>query len=108
MTFYRQVYEIVRRIPAGRVMSYGQIAWCAGNPRASRIVGDALRRNIDPSVPCHRVVRKDGGTVPAFGEGGQRRMLEAEGVEFGPEGRVLMEKYRWIPENLELYGRDNQ
>ena len=60
MTFYDAVLEIVRRIPKGKVATYGQIAALAGSPRASRIVGSALCRCKDPSVPCHRVVGSNG------------------------------------------------
>ena len=60
--FYRAVYAAVRRIPAGKVATYGQIAMLAGSPRASRIVGGALHRNPEPGkTPCHRVVFRDGG-----------------------------------------------
>ena len=59
--FYRAVYAAVRRIPAGKVATYGQIAMLAGSPRASRIVGGALHRNPEPGkTPCHRVVFRDG------------------------------------------------
>ena len=59
-----------------------------GNPRASRAVGHAMRACRTPGVPCHRVVRADGSTTPAFGPGVQRAMLEAEGVPFTADGRV--------------------
>ena len=80
MNFYQRVYELARRIPAGRCASYGQLALMLGNPRASRAVGYAMRACKDPAVPCHRVLRGDGSTAEAFGPGVQRTMLEAEGV----------------------------
>ncbi len=93
----RRIYEAVRQIPAGSVMSYGQVAALAGNPGAARAVGFALHRNPEPGViPCHRVVFADGRLASAFafgGEGVQRAMLEAEGVEFLPDGRVDMARF---------------
>ncbi len=92
--FTRRVYEVVREIPRGRVMSYGQVARLAGNPRGARGVGFALHRNPEPGViPCHRVVFRDGSLTDGFAFGGpdaQRRLLEAEGVGFLPDGRVDM------------------
>ena len=60
MIFYERVYELVRRIPAGKCASYGQLALMLGNPRASRAVGHAMRACRTPGVPCHRVVREAG------------------------------------------------
>ena len=65
MNFYQRVYELARRIPAGRCASYGQLALMLGNPRASRAVGYAMRACKDPAVPCHRVLRGDGSTAEA-------------------------------------------
>lgn len=93
--FTRRIYEVVRAIPAGRVMSYGHVAALAGNPRGARGVGFALHRNPEPGViPCHRVVFRDGQpSAPATPRGPevQRRLLEAEGVSFLADGRVDME-----------------
>ncbi len=90
--FTRRIYEVVRDIPRGKVMSYGQAARLAGNPRGARGVGFALHRNPEPGViPCHRVVFRDGSLTDGFAFGGpdaQRRLLEAEGVGFLPDGRV--------------------
>lgn len=94
------VYEVVRRIPAGRVATYGQVARLAGMPRGARTVGFALAGCKDRSVPCHRVVDRFGGTKAAFdtaGPGLQRAMLEAEGVVFRPGGTVDMERCQWRP-----------
>lgn len=95
MNFYERVYELVRRIPAGKCASYGQLALMLGNPRASRAVGYAMRACRTPGVPCHRVVRADGSTTPAFGPGVQRAILEAEGVPFTADGRVELGGCRW-------------
>ena len=59
--FTRRIYEVVKSIPAGRVMCYGHVAALAGNPRGARGVGFALHRNPEPGIiPCHRVVFADG------------------------------------------------
>ncbi|MDR3231608.1 MAG: MGMT family protein [Synergistaceae bacterium] len=98
MNFYEKVYDIVASIPRGKVASYGQVASWAGNWRASRAVGYALRRSPEGrGLPCHRVVYRD-GTLTAdavFGAGVQRRRLEREGVVFTPEGRVDMKNCAW-------------
>lgn len=98
-SFYQQVYDVVRRIPTGKVATYGQIALLCGNPRAARAVGYALHRNPAPGViPCHRVVNREGRTAPAFAFGGQdvqRQMLEQEGVTFDAAGNVVLKKHLW-------------
>ncbi len=96
---FEKIYEVVKQIPKGAVASYGQIAMLAGNPRWARVVGYALHANPDPdSIPCYRVVTKDGRTSKSFAFGGeniQRRLLEKEGIEFTKDGRVEMEKFQW-------------
>ena len=90
--------NIVRRIPAGTVATYGQIARLAGMPRCARTVGYAMAACHDPSVPCHRVVDRFGGTKSCFDRcapGTQRALLEAEGVPFTPDGRVDLEQCQW-------------
>lgn len=98
--FSQKVYEAVKRIPKGKVSSYGFIALLAGRPRAARVVGFALHRNPEPLVtPCHRVVFKDGSLCSGFAFGGQdvqRRLLEEEGVVFLSDGRVDMDKCAWF------------
>ncbi|MCB6366173.1 MGMT family protein [Intestinibacillus massiliensis] len=97
-TFLR-IYEVVRRIPAGRVATYGQVALLAGNPRWARVVGYALHANPDPAgIPCYRVVNREGRLSPAFAFGGenmQRTLLEADGVPFLPDGRVDLGRSLW-------------
>lgn len=87
-SFSQMVYQVVSRIPAGRVATYGQIAALTGKPRNARFVGFALHSNPEPGViPCHRVVFKDGSLAPGFAFGGperQRELLESEGVVFIP------------------------
>lgn len=97
--FTQMVYGAVRRIPAGKVATYGQIALMAGSPRASRIVG-ALMAAVPEreGLPCHRVVYRDGSLCPgdAFGSPDlQRQALEGEGVRFLPDGRVDLAPSGW-------------
>lgn len=99
--FSKAIYEQVKKIPEGKVSCYGQIAFLAGKPGASRAVGFALHRNPEPGViPCHRVVFKDGSCAPGFAFGGpemQRLMLEREGVEFNEDGKVDMDRFMYCP-----------
>jgi len=92
---YARIYAAVRRIPVGRVATYGQIARVAGRVGA-RQVGYALHRLRDESVPWHRVINAR-GEISLGGEAGdvQRAMLEGEGVELDARGRVDLERYRW-------------
>ena len=94
-------YDIVRRIPAGSVATYGQVAHLAGLPRRARTVGYAMAGCQDPSVPCHRVVDRFGGTKVCFdicAPGTQRALLEAEGVAFREDGTVDLERCLWHPD----------
>lgn len=101
--FADRVFAVVRRIPRGKVSTYGQVGRMIGAPRSARLVGYALRANPAPgtdkaSIPCHRVVFKDGSLAPGFAFGGpevQRRMLEEEGVDFTDDGRIRMEEFLW-------------
>ena len=92
MSFFENVYQVVKKIPYGKVASYGQIARMLCNPRASRQVGWALHVNPDPeNIPCYRVVDRFGRVSKAFAFGGenrQRQLLEQEGVIFDEKGCV--------------------
>lgn len=83
MALKEEVYKIVRKIPRGKVASYGQIAALAGNKKAARAVGTLMKNNpFAPQVPCHRVVGKNGDLV-GYTPGGikeKRRKLLSEGV----------------------------
>ncbi len=96
MNTFEKIYAVVRKIPEGKVASYGQVAAAAGNPRWSQVVGYALHVNPEPGViPCHRVVKKDGRVAEAFAFGGanvQRDLLMSEGVTFIDEKTVDMKK----------------
>lgn len=59
-TFKEKVFAIVKKIPRGSTLTYKQVAKLAGNEKASRAVGGALKTNFDPTIPCHRVIRSDG------------------------------------------------
>jgi methylated-DNA-protein-cysteine methyltransferase-like protein len=98
-----RIYAVVRRIPPGRVATYGQVAELAGVPGQARLVGYALSAVADHStVPWHRVINAAGRvSARSSGAGGtvvQRLALEREGVTFGPGGRVALERFRWAPE----------
>lgn len=99
MNTFEKIYEAVRKIPKGKVCTYGQIAAMAGNPRWSRVVGYALHVNPEPgTIPCHRVVTRNGEVSKAFAFGGenmQRLLLAEEGVEFLNDGRVNLKKHFW-------------
>jgi O-6-methylguanine DNA methyltransferase len=82
-TFTQKVRDIVRKIPRGKVMTYAHVAAKAGSPRASRAVGNIMKQNYDKEVPCHRVVRTDGGMggYNRGGEGKKLEILKKEGVK---------------------------
>jgi len=89
MTFSKQVYEIVAAIPKGKVMSYGQIAYTLGNPRAARQVGWAMR-NCPEHLPWQRVVKQDGTIAGGMYADIRKALLEEESVPFLADGRVDM------------------
>jgi methylated-DNA-protein-cysteine methyltransferase-like protein len=100
-TFYDRVYEYVRAIPAGNVVTYGQVALELGSPAAARAVGYALSYlpGTENNVPWWRVVNASGG-ISLRGRGQaadiQRERLEAEGVRFNLEGKIRLGEYRWM------------
>ena len=99
--FHRAVYQLVRRVPRGKVVTYGQVAAILGHPRAARAVGHALRMltpQLEPGVPWQRVINSTGGIShrgdilrPHI----QRVLLEAEGVRFNKGDRVDLKRLRW-------------
>lgn len=94
MGFFKEVYEIVKQIPKGKVMTYGQIAGVLGTKDARR-VGWALHANHNPNIPCHRVVNKEGKVSDSYSFGGykeQKDKLLGEGVIFIDERRVNLDK----------------
>ena len=92
----KRIYEAVKKIPKGKVATYGQVAEMAGDKKMARAVGNALHRNPDPEgIPCYRVVNAKGELAGEFafgGEGAQRKLLEADGIAV-VSGRVDLKKY---------------
>jgi methylated-DNA-protein-cysteine methyltransferase-like protein len=98
LSFLRAVWRLVRRVPPGRVVTYGQIAALLGRPRAARAVGRAMRE-CPGDVPWHRVVNASGGiSARARMESmlTQRMLLIREGVPLR-NGRVRLTRHRWQP-----------
>lgn len=67
--------EIVREIPKGETLTYGEVAGRAGSPNAARAVGSIMSSNFDPTIPCHRVIRAD-GKIGKYNRGGEERKCE--------------------------------
>ena len=93
---YERIYDTVKSVPAGRVATYGQIAALLGIPNGARRVGYALaalgRGRPRPDVPWHRIVNANGASSVG---GEQIPLLEAEGVRFGPDGRIDLDRFGW-------------
>lgn len=102
MSTFQKIYDVVKKIPRGKVCTYGHIAAMAGNPRWSRVVGYALHVNPEPgTIPCHRVVTRNGEVSKAFAFGGenmQRLLLAEEGIEFLEDGTVDLKRFIWLGE----------
>ncbi|HET9626186.1 MAG TPA: MGMT family protein [Kofleriaceae bacterium] len=101
---YREIYAVVRRIPTGRVATYGQIAELAGLPGGARVAGAALKINRPENrVPWQRVVGKAGknrGRIAIHDPVGaaiQRQLLSDEGVPIGDTGLIALDRYGWLP-----------
>ena len=96
--FRERVEMTVAQIPAGRVMTYGQIAALCGNVRAARIVG-GIAHFGDPKLPWHRVVNKSGGLASGYpgGRAAHKAALEAEGYEVSASFQVVVEELLWAP-----------
>jgi len=93
---FKLIYDIVREIPPGRVMTYGQIAAMLGNPRYARRVGQAMYGAPEAlNLPCHRVVKADGSLCHEPFSEIQRERLGEEGVGFLEDNRVDLANYRW-------------
>lgn len=92
----KRIYEAVKKIPKGKVATYGKVAQMAGNEKMSRAVGNALHKNPDPdNIPCYRVVNSKGELAGEFafgGEGAQAKLLMADGIEV-INGKVDLNKY---------------
>jgi len=103
-TYREKVYEIVRAIPPGRVMTYGQIAEILGEGYTPRTVGFVMHAADTQNVPWQRVINSQGAcstgkmTMPI---NLQQKMLEDEGIEFNEKGRCDLQIYGWSPEGFE-------
>src|SRR6184192_2837875 len=98
--FYRLVYRLVRRVPRGKVVTYGQVAAILGQPRGARAVGvalGALRGPLVETIPWHRVINAAGRCThrDGFWADIQRERLEEEGIAFDSGGRVDLGTTRW-------------
>lgn len=103
MNSYNKIYNVVRQIPYGRVVTYGQVAEFANLYGKARLVGYALFQVSEPEtkIPWHRVVNAKGEiSYSSLRQGGdylQRSLLEAEGIEFSAEGKINLARYQWQP-----------
>ena len=92
----KRIYEAVKKIPRGKVATYGQVAELAGDKKMARAVGNALHKNPDPdTIPCYRVVNAKGELAGKFAFGGadvQAKLLEADGIEV-IDDKVDLKKY---------------
>lgn len=80
-SFTEKVHEVVKKIPKGKVLTYGEVARKAGNAKAVRAVGTIMSKNFNPDIPCHRVIRSD-GKIGNYNRGGAKvkeRILREEG-----------------------------
>ena len=103
-SYREKVYKIVREIPAGRVMTYGQIASILGEGYTARTVGYVMHAADSENVPWQRVINSQGkcSTAKLFlPYNVQQKMLEDEGVVFNEKGKCDLEKYQWFPEGFE-------
>lgn len=100
---YRErVFEIVRRIPPGRVMTYGQLAELLGEGYTARTIGFVMH-TADDGDPWHRVINAQGACSTGkvlLPQDKQQRMLEAEGIDFNERGRCDLARHRWTPEEF--------
>ena len=99
--FFDRVYEVVAKIPKGKVTTYGHIAEVCGIKSSARTVGWALTGAKESGLPCHRVVNRQGLLTGKFHFGSSDLMedlLRSEGIEFDDKGRVNLKKHLWIPQ----------
>lgn len=108
---YRErVFRIVRMIPRGHVMTYGQIAEILGEGYTPRTVGFVMHSAND-KTPWHRVINAQGGCSTrglVLPHDKQQRMLEAEGVAFNDRGRCELQRYLWIPKESQVRGKSRK
>jgi methylated-DNA-protein-cysteine methyltransferase-like protein len=98
ISFTQQVIEVIKKIPRGKVLTYGQIAALAGNPRGARQVVRVLHTGTEKhKLPWHRVVNRQGKVAlkPGYGYEIQRELLQREGVEFDKNDTINLGRYLW-------------
>lgn len=98
--FHKRTIAVLKKVPRGKVVTYGLVAAMAGNPRGARQVVRTLNTAWDKEkLPWHRVINSQGkiSLKPGQGYELQKRLLEKESVKFGPAGQVDLAKYLWLP-----------
>jgi methylated-DNA-protein-cysteine methyltransferase-like protein len=99
-SFSQRVKNVIRKVPEGRVATYGQIATLAGNPRAARQVVRILHSSSEKDkLPWHRIVNRRGRIAlkPGYGYEIQRELLRQEGIGFGKDDTISFDRYLWSP-----------
>jgi len=110
-SYREKVYEIVRQIPGGKVMTYGQIAEILGEGYTARTIGYVMHAADTENVPWQRVINSQGKCSTdklLLPHNIQQKMLEDEGVVFSEKGKCDLEEYRWFPEGCEPKEDDEQ
>ena len=100
---YKRIFAVIRRIPKGRVATYGQVATLAGIPKNARQVGYALRNAPEElRLPWHRVINAQGQVSKRSSRGSdslQYVLLDNEGIQFDVHGKIALQRYQWKPRN---------
>lgn len=99
-SFYQRVVDIIKKVPYGKVATYGQIAAYAGNPRAARQVSYILHSSSGKkNLPWHRVINSKGGISlrPRHGYELQKQLLKKEGIKFTKNDTIDLKKFLWFP-----------
>ena len=94
--FQKRVYAVVKKIPRGQVLTYQEVAVKLGNQGLARAIGNALNKNKNPMIPCHRVIRSDGG-IGGYNRGSLEKIkiLKKEGVKIS-KNKILEGRTLWI------------
>jgi len=93
-SFQKKVYQAVKKIPPGEVMTYKELAKKVGRPKAWRAVGNILAKNQNPQIPCRRIIKSD-GEVGGYNRGIKRKtyLLKKEGIKFNKYGKITPRSY---------------
>jgi O-6-methylguanine DNA methyltransferase len=96
-SFRKRVYQVVRKIPSGKTLTYKEIAKEAGSPRAWRAVGNILNKNKNPKIPCHRVIRSN-GKIGGYNKGTKKKiyLLKREGITINMKNKKVKIKNKNI------------